>query len=100
MQQAQAGPHIVQCHTVARRAEHYSGADIDGLIELAKESALGDSLGGTERGLNAADFEQALAQMQPSTLDWLRTVRNVVKYAGEDGSYKDVEQYLRRVKLL
>ncbi|WP_395703212.1 ATP-binding protein [Aquabacterium sp.] len=86
--------------TVARRAEHYSGADIDGLIEMAKESALADSLDGAERGLNAADFEHALARMQPSTLDWLRTVRNVVKYAGEDGSYKDVEQYLKRVKLL
>jgi transitional endoplasmic reticulum ATPase len=86
--------------TLARRAEHYSGADIDGLIELAKESALHDSLGGQERGLSAADFEAALQQMQPSTLDWLRTVRNVVKYAGDDGSYKDVEQYLKRVKLM
>jgi transitional endoplasmic reticulum ATPase len=85
---------------VARRAEHYSGADIDGLIELAKESALHDSLGGQERGLTAADFDAALERMQPSTLDWLRTVRNVVKYAGDDGSYKDVEQYLKRVKLL
>lgn len=85
---------------VARRAEHYSGADIDGLIELAKESALHDSLGGKERGLTAADFDAALERMQPSTLDWLRTVRNVVKYAGDDGSYKDVEQYLKRVKLL
>ncbi|HSW04987.1 ATP-binding protein, partial [Aquabacterium sp.] len=81
---------------IAARAEHYSGADIDGLIDLAKESALADSLSGTERGLSAADFDDALRQMQPSTLDWLRTVRNVVKYAGDDGSYKDVEQYLKR----
>jgi transitional endoplasmic reticulum ATPase len=86
--------------SIAARAEHYSGADIDGLIDLAKESALADSLSGTERGLSAADFDDALRQMQPSTLDWLRTVRNVVKYAGDDGSYKDVEQYLKRVKLL
>lgn len=90
----------VSPEAIARRAEHYSGADIDGLIELAKESALAASLGGQERGLALADFELALGQMQPSTLDWLRTVRNVVKYAGEDGSYKDVEQYLRQVKLL
>lgn len=90
----------VSLPAVAARAEHYSGADIDGLIDLAKESALADSLGGQERGLNAADFEAALAAMQPSTLDWLRTVRNVVKYAGEDGSYKDVEAYLKQVKLL
>ena len=90
----------LQLDAVAARADHYSGADIDGLIEIAKESALSDSLGGTERGLTAADFEHAMQQMQPSTLDWLRTVRNVVKYAGDDGSYKDVEQYLKRVRLL
>jgi hypothetical protein len=27
-------------------------------------------------------------------------VRNVVKYAGDDGSFAEVEQYLKRVKLL
>jgi transitional endoplasmic reticulum ATPase len=85
---------------LARRAEYYSGADIDGLIELAKESALADGLNGRERGLQEQDFDAAFQQMQPSTLDWLRTVRNVVKYAGEDGSYKDVERYLKQVKMI
>jgi hypothetical protein len=41
-----------------------------------------------------------MAEAQLSTLDWLRTVRNVVKYAGEDGSFKDVERYLKETKLL
>ncbi len=85
---------------LAARTAHFSGADIDGLIELAKESALADGLAGVERGLSKEDFEQALAQAQASTLDWLRTVRNVVKYAGDDGSFKDVERYLRDAKLL
>lgn len=84
----------------AARCTHFSGADIDGLIDLAKERALADGLAGHERGLGDADFEAALQQLQPSTLDWLRTVRNVVKYAGDDGSYKDVERYLRAEKLL
>lgn len=84
---------------LAAQLEHYSGADIDGLIELAKESAVSDGLAGTERGLQAADFEYAMRQVHASTLDWLRTVRNVVKYAGADGTYKDVEQYLKRSKL-
>ena len=85
---------------MARRSEHFSGADIDGLIELAKERALEDALSGQERGLRMDDFDAGLERMHPSTLDWLRTVRNVVKYAGDDGTYKDVEQYLRRSKLL
>lgn len=86
---------------VARRTAHFSGADIDGLIDMVTESALGDALSsGTERAIAMSDFEFALAQMQPSTLEWLRTVRNVVTYAGEDASYRDVERYLKETKLL
>ncbi|MDM4768438.1 ATP-binding protein [Pelomonas sp. SE-A7] len=86
---------------LAARSEHCSGADIDGLIELAKESALADALDGDEdRGLAMSDFDAALAQLQPSTLDWLRTVRNVVKYAGDDGTYREVETYLKKTRLL
>jgi hypothetical protein len=55
---------------------------------------------GTERALGMADFDFALGQTQASTLEWLRTVRNVVKYAGEDASYRDVERYLKATKLL
>lgn len=76
------------------------GADIDGLIDLAKESALADGLSGLERGLRDGDFDAAFPQIQASTLDWLRTVRNVVKYAGDDGTYKDVERYLKQVRML
>lgn len=86
---------------LAAATQHCSGADIDGLIELATEAALTDSLvQRAERPIVQGDFERALAQMQPSTLDWLRTVRNVVKYAGEDGTYRDVERYLKDTRLL
>jgi len=86
---------------LALRTEHFSGADIDGLVELAKERVLGEVLSiGTERALAHADFEAALRDMQPSTLEWLRTIRNVVKYAGDDQSYRDVEQYLKTTRLL
>ena len=85
---------------LAGATAHYSGADIDGLIELAKESALSDSLSQGERCLMQADFDDALKQSQASTLDWLRTVRNVVKYAGEDASYQEVERYLKETRLM
>lgn len=86
---------------IARQTDHYSGADIDGLIELAKESALEDNIvNQNDRPLNQSDFTAALASLQPSTQDWLRTARNLVKYGGEDGSYRDVESYLKRSKLL
>jgi predicted Zn-dependent protease len=55
--------------------------------------------GAHERPIGEADLLAAAQQVQPSTLDWLRTARNLVKYAG-DGSYRDVEAYLKTVKLL
>jgi len=87
--------------SIVQRTNHFSGADIDGLIELAKESALEDNvLNGRERALNQGDFESALAIVQPTTQEWLRTARNLVKYAGDDGSYRDVEAYLKKTKMI
>jgi transitional endoplasmic reticulum ATPase len=86
---------------LAQRTDKFSGADIDGLIEMAKEGVLEDHLlNKSDRKLAQTDFEHALSQMQASTLDWLRTARNLVKYAGDDGSYRDVEVYLKKAKML
>jgi len=86
---------------LSHQTEQFSGADIDGLIEYAKEAALEDTLlNGRERAIAQSDFTAALAMMRPSTQDWLRTARNLVKYAGDDGSYREVEQYLKRARLL
>jgi SpoVK/Ycf46/Vps4 family AAA+-type ATPase len=91
----------VDLTALARKTANFSGADLDGLIELAKERALHDALfNDHERPLAQADFEHALTELTPSTLDWLRTARNLVKYAGEDGSYRDVEAYLKKTRLL
>jgi hypothetical protein len=85
---------------LARDTPHYSGADIEGLIDLAKELVLGDIVEhGIERNLSPADLEAARAQLLPSTLDWLRTARNLVRYGGGDSGYRDVEKYLKAHKL-
>lgn len=86
---------------IVQRTPHYSGADIDGLVEMAKESALEDSIvSRRERPLNSGDFDNALGSLQSSTQEWLRTARNLVRYAGDDGSYRDVESYLKKTRLL
>jgi SpoVK/Ycf46/Vps4 family AAA+-type ATPase len=86
---------------LAKLTPHFSGADLDGLIELAKERVLGEILeGADERPLQQADFVAAAKEAQPTTLDWLRTARNLVKYSGGDNSYRDVEAYLKGAKLL
>ena len=76
-----------------------SGADIDGVIDLAKERVLADIItSGNERPLSQADLQHACEAVTPSTLDWLRTARNLVRYGGE-GGYKDIEKYLGTIKM-
>lgn len=79
---------------------HYSGADIDGVIELAKDAVLAEILdGGAERPLSQADLAAAIDETTPSTTEWLKTARNLVKFGGAGSAYGDVEKYLRASKL-
>jgi SpoVK/Ycf46/Vps4 family AAA+-type ATPase len=95
-------PHeAIDARAVALITAHFSGADIDGLVELAKDFVLEEYVGsGQERPIRQDDLQRAARTMQPSTLDWLRTARNLVKYAGADASYGEVERYLKTHKLI
>jgi SpoVK/Ycf46/Vps4 family AAA+-type ATPase len=95
-------PHeAVDAREIAARTRHFSGADLEGVVELAKDYVLEDHLArNIERPIGQADLLKAADAMEATTLDWLRTARNLVKYAGADDGYKDVEAYLRRHKLV
>lgn len=91
----------IDADAFAQRLKNYSGADIDGLIEKAKEAVIEEVIEtGVDRNITLADFEQALSTTIPSTEDWLRTAKNLVKYSGADRSYQDVEIYLKKNGLL
>lgn len=91
----------VDARAIAQMTQHYSGADIEGLVELAKDYVLEDHVShSSERSIGQQDLLRAAGAMHASTLDWLRTARNLVKYAGAEGSYSDVERYLKTHKLL
>ena len=80
---------------------NWSGADIDGIIDQAKEFALTDFLdSGEERNLEQEDLLKAVNGYNPSTIEWLKTARNLAKYADADDSYRDVENYLKSENLL
>lgn len=85
---------------IAAATAHFSGADIEGVVELAKDYVLEEHVANnTERAIQQADLLRAVRSVNASTLDWLRTARNLVKYAGADSSYGDVERYLKTHKL-
>ena len=84
---------------LARETDLFSGADIDGLVDLAKDSVLSDIVDkGEERPLRSTDFEWALSQSHASTIDWLRTARNLVRYGEVSGTYRELEKYLKKQK--
>lgn len=81
---------------LAKRSEFFSGADIEHVCERAAEKVLEDILDtGVERPIRMADVEDALGSMTASTLEWLRTAKNYVRYANQSGVYNDIEDYLR-----
>jgi SpoVK/Ycf46/Vps4 family AAA+-type ATPase len=91
----------VDVAAVARVTEQFSGADVDALVERAKEYVLTEYMETrSERDITQHDLMRAAEELTPTTQDWLRTARNLVKYAGGDDSYRDLERYLKANKLL
>jgi hypothetical protein len=95
-------PHVaIDAGAIAAATPHFSGADIEGVVELAKDYVLEEHItSSVERSVRQADLLRAARAAKASTLDWLRTARNLVKYAGGDDSYRDLERYLKANKLL
>ncbi|WP_141735238.1 ATP-binding protein [Oligoflexus tunisiensis] len=81
---------------LAQSSEGFSGADIDGLIEAAKERALLDMIRkNSERAITMSDLLAAMDEVTPSCHDWMRTAENLVKFGGVGSGYKDLARYLR-----
>ncbi len=90
----------ISTEKISRACHLFSGADIDGLIEQAKDYVLDDIMDANlERNLSEADLIKAAEELEPSTTDWLQTARNLVKFGNAGGSYKDVERFLRTIKM-
>jgi SpoVK/Ycf46/Vps4 family AAA+-type ATPase len=98
----QGVPHeSIDGKAIAAITPHFSGADIEGLVEVAKDYVLEDHVTrNMERSITQQDLLRAAKEARASTLDWLRTARNLVKYAGADDSYSEVERYLKAHKLV
>lgn len=81
---------------LAKKSEFFSGADIEHVCERAVERVLEEILDtGVERPIQMVDLEHALGNMTASTLEWLKTAKNYVRYANQSGAYNDIEDYLR-----
>jgi SpoVK/Ycf46/Vps4 family AAA+-type ATPase len=81
---------------VARKTDHYSGADLDALIDIAIEEKLEASFAdGVPKPLGTNDLLRAAGRHRPSTQEWFATARNFALYANDAGLYDDILAYLK-----
>lgn len=75
--------------------EFYSGADIEYVVELATEQVLHDVwTKGIERPIQMSDLRESIAATRPTTIEWLRTIKEQLPTINTDGDYAAVEQYI------
>jgi len=85
--------------TISRKAENYSGADIDAIIDIAIEQKLESSFtDGIPKPLETSDLMSALKKHKPSTQEWFSTAKNFALFANDSGLYDDILTYLKLKK--
>lgn len=76
---------------LARKARHFSGADLMAAVDRAVEAKLAEALAaGVPKPLTQKDLLAALKRTKPSTREWFATARNYALYANEGGLYDDL----------
>ena len=86
----------IDLQSIAKKAENYSGADIDAIIDIAIEQKLESSFSdGIPKTLETNDLLNALKKHKPSTQEWFSTAKNFAMFANDSGLYDDILTYLK-----
>lgn len=83
---------------VARRTERFSGADLTQLVNRAADHAMDRAINqGSIQPITQKDFDRALKQVMPTTVEWFSQAKNYALYRNDGGMYDDVLNYLKHV---
>ncbi len=81
---------------VAQKTEHYSGADLEAVIDIATEIKLEESfLSGIPAPITTADLLNAVRKHKPSTQEWFSKAKNFALFANESGLYDEILKYMK-----
>ncbi len=81
---------------LAKKTEHFSGADLKALVDVAIEAKLGEAIKrGVPSPLSTKDLVAAVKNVKPSTQEWFSTARNYALYANQGGIYDDIVEYMK-----
>jgi transitional endoplasmic reticulum ATPase len=81
---------------ISRKTEHYSGADLDAIIDIAIELKLESSFeDGIPKPIETKDLLNAVKKHKASTQEWFTTAKNFAMFANDSGLYDDILSYLK-----
>lgn len=87
---------IIDYSSVAKKAENYSGADINAIIDIAVELKLESSFSdGIPKPIETKDLINAVKKHKASTQEWFTTAKNFAMFANDSGLYDDILAYLK-----
>ncbi|MDP2316470.1 MAG: ATP-binding protein [Pseudomonadota bacterium] len=85
----------VDVGALAAKTSGWSGADLENVVETAADIAIAASLGAEQEvPICQRHLTDALAELRPTTSEWLATARNYARYANEAGQYDEVLAFL------
>lgn len=80
---------------IASKMEHFSGADIEAVIDIAIEEKLEASFtDGAIKPISNSDILKAVKKHKASTKEWFSTAKNFALFANESGLYDDILKHL------
>ncbi|MBL7718164.1 MAG: AAA family ATPase [Flavipsychrobacter sp.] len=86
----------IDVESIVKKTEHYSGADIDAIIDIAIELKLEASFeDGVPKPLETKDLTNAVKRHKASTQEWFSTAKNFAMFANDSGLYDDILMYLK-----
>ncbi|HEV3167475.1 MAG TPA: AAA family ATPase [Isosphaeraceae bacterium] len=81
---------------LARKTDHFSGADLKAVVDVAIERKLREAMkDGVPRPLTTKDLAAAASSVKPSTREWFATARNYALYSNQGGIYDDILNHLK-----
>lgn len=81
---------------VAKKLEHYSGADLEAVIDIAIEEKIESSfIDGVPKPLKTQDLLNAGKKHKASTQEWFTTAKNFALFANDSGLYDDILTHLK-----
>ncbi|MFT3660378.1 MAG: AAA family ATPase [Gordonia sp. (in: high G+C Gram-positive bacteria)] len=82
---------------LAKKTDGHTGADLAYLCTTATQYAMQASVQtGRVMPITRREIDAALAQIRPSAGSWFETAETVLQFAGTDGDFDELAEYMRR----